>query len=74
MQVLGHASPIIASKSIVIADCAGNVARLTAGSGRGHTGSTMASKARALELPSPLPAQLLAFGLVLVTIILILPR
>jgi len=34
----------------------------------------MRRSARALELPSPLPVQLLALGILLVTIILILPR
>jgi hypothetical protein len=34
----------------------------------------MASKARTLEHPSPIPALLLAFGLVVISIVLILPR
>jgi hypothetical protein len=34
----------------------------------------MTAKARALELPSPLPAQLLVLGLVILSIIVILPR
>jgi hypothetical protein len=34
----------------------------------------MASKVRALELPSPVPALLLAFGLVVISIVLILPH
>jgi hypothetical protein len=40
-----------------------------------HTQATMTRQARALELPSPLPAQVLVLGLVLLTIIVvILPR
>ena len=40
----------------------------------GHTQATMRSKARALELPTPLPVQLLAFGLVILSILVILPH
>src|SRR5437763_12829305 len=47
---------------------------LDSATGRRHTGSTMASKARTLEHPSPLPVLLLAFGLVVISIVLILPR
>jgi hypothetical protein len=41
---------------------------------RRHTDSTMASKTRALELPSPVPAILLALAFVVISIVLILPR
>jgi len=34
----------------------------------------MTAKARALELPTPLAAQLLVLGLVILTVIFILPR
>ncbi len=42
--------------------------------GRGHTATTMTRKARALELPSPLPVALLALGLVILSIVVILPH
>jgi len=41
---------------------------------RGHTQSTMTRTTRALELSLPTTAELLALGLVIVTVILILPR
>lgn len=41
---------------------------------RGHTQSTMTRRATALELRTPLAAQLLVLGLAVLTVIVILPR
>ena len=64
--------PVIASKSIVTFDGPGN--KLDFSPIERHTQATMTSKARALELPTPLPVQLLALGLVILSVIVILPR
>ena len=64
--------PVIASKSIVTRDRAGN--KLDFSSIGGHTQTTMRSKARALELPTPLAVRLLALGFVILSIVVILPR
>jgi len=67
--------PVIASKSIVTADRRGNrAAILDFSSIRGHTQTTMRSKARALELRTPLAVGLLALGFVILSIIVILPH
>jgi hypothetical protein len=64
--------PVIASKSIVTCDRPGN--KLDFSPIGGHTQTTMRSKARALELPTPLAVRLLALGFVILSIVVILPR
>jgi hypothetical protein len=64
--------PVIASKSIVTFGEAGN--KLDFSPVDGHTQATMRSKARALELPTPLAVRLLALGFVILSIVVILPR
>jgi len=48
--------------------------KLDSGSSRGQTQLTVTRTTRTLELDSPMPAQLIAFVLTIVTVILILPR
>ena len=64
--------PVIASKSIVTFGGRGN--KLDFSFIHGHTQTTMRSKARALELPTPLAVTLLALGFVILSIVVILPR
>jgi hypothetical protein len=56
----------------VTLDGAGN--KLDFSSTGGHTQTTMRSKARALELPTPLAVMLLALGFVILSIVVILPH
>jgi hypothetical protein len=63
---------VIASKSIVTFGRPGN--KLDFSPVDGHTQTTMRSKARALELPTPLAVPLLALGFVILSIVVILPR
>ena len=63
---------IIASKSIVSNVVLGNV-ELDTVSDRGHTQYEMNRVAQALELRAPLAAQLFVLGLVILTVIVILP-
>jgi hypothetical protein len=64
---------IIASKSIVSNVVLGNV-ELDTVSDRGHTQYEMNRVAQALELRTPVTAQLLVLGSFILTVIVILPR
>jgi hypothetical protein len=59
---------VIAFKSIV------TLGWLDKEDARGHTQTTMTSSARVLEPRSPLAVQLLVLGLVILSVIVILPR
>ena len=63
--------PNVTIKSIVSRLWKVKLDRTTA---RGHTQCTMTRSAQALELRAPLTAQLLVLGLVILTVIVILPR
>jgi hypothetical protein len=63
----------IASKSIVSNAAVGNV-ELDTVHDRGHTQSEMNRVAQALELRTPVTAQLLVLGSFILTVIVILPR
>ena len=70
-------SDVVTSKSIVSLACIGNkLSKLKLDSRYqcGHTLTSMISSARALEIRTPLAAQLLVLGLVILTVIVILPR
>lgn len=51
-----------------------SILKLDTGGDRGHTQDEMNRVAQALELQTPLTAQLLVLGSVILTVIVILPR